>query len=648
MPNRRSPTLAVALAFALGLTAATSRAADDGKAQVLLRTATSLAYLAPNGANAVEKNTGAGVMDAKPAFRNLPLGNGSTVTRIGTLFTVEDPQANNAGSHMQGGLYIGDLTEQGLAHKAVRMLPRLDGERAFMRPLIAFGQTMNYMLLIGASEDNGNDNGNNNGNPQAVAFVADLDGNILPIGNNTRGAGNAQAKPTNLVQLSGAQDNQQYGPHSICYLGSEGPQSESFLVGVQRDNKNAYIMKVVVQPAAGGANVTVPYFKKVLDNARHCRPQVTCPAAGSPFAYLTTVEGNNQPAEVGVRLFAINPSTGDVANQALIAPSDPDGTKFPNAQTGQPGPAIYAVQNSGLIPLGNGLAAVGYQVSSHGRKDQGDGHSGGANMSVLATIRLSDLGVVDRKPMVAPYQRHAFSFPMLFGPGIGKPAAAVMGGSSTGTGKGRLQIVEIDGMGKVGDIANLPTLDVSLYSDVANLPARAKRNPNNQGAGFLNGISGAPNPGYGKVNGFLPEVRTFFVSALPGYAMDPIQHPETNRESLWVSLVPATWDEKVDAVPGPVTKAEDIKPGPSPVVKPGGQVIQPTQLPDGGFFFDAGAPAGPHFKGGDPEGCGCSTPGRTSGGRATLAGLLGIGLALALRRQRRREASLPPGGGPKS
>ncbi len=619
MSMRRPTQVALIIVAAMGLEAAPAMAETaPTKPAVLLRTATSLAYEAPNGAKAVAKNTGAGVMDVKPAFKKIMYASGKFMVRVGALSTVSSKDANNAGSHMQGGLYLGDLTETGLTHKPMKMLPTLDGERAFMRPLLSFAQNQNFMLLIGASEDNGANN-----NPQAVAYIADLDGNLLPIANTTRGS---QDKPTNLIALSGQQDDQQYGPHSVCSLGVDG-SGESFLVGVQRNNEDAYVMKVKVEPSAtaGQGNVTVPYLVKVLDNARHCRPQVTCPVAGTKDAYVTSVEANNQPAEVGVRLIKFNVDTGAVATSSLIAESDPDGTKT--------GTKSYAVQNSGLVYLGNGLGAVGYQVSANSKKDgAANGHAGGVNVSALATIRLSDSTVLHRATAVAPYQRHAFSFPTTFGPGAGKPAIAVMGGSSTGTGKGLIQIVEVDAAGL--PVVNRDNLfDVSIYSDVANLPARGKRNPNDQGAGFLNGAPGVDNPGYGKQGGFLPEVKTFFLSALPGFAKDPRANTAVNRESLWISLVPQTWEETITAVPGPVT--QDIAPGPSPRVdappsttqKPAG--ADPFKTPD----LPAVAAEQTGF-GNTGGGCAVTAPKATSSNAAGLLGLGGLALTLvALRRK---------------
>jgi hypothetical protein len=613
---KRGSTVAFGIVAGLGLTAGAAIAADAPKTAVLLRTATVLAYEAPNGPadKPVRRLSGAGVMDVKPAFRKIANPDGTFKVRVGALVTVSAAQANNNNSYMQGGLYLGDLTKTGLQTvTAMKMFPELQGDRPFMRPMLSFAQAQNFAVTIMATEDNGNNN-----NPQAAAYVVDLDGKLLDIANSTR---DSQDKPTNLIELSGKQDGQQWGPHSICSLGADGT-GESFLLGVQRNNQAAYVMKVKVEPATNGAvNVTVPYLRRMVDEAQHCRPQITCPAPGTTDAYVTSVEANNQPADIGIRLVKFNVTTGDKIASKLIAESDPDGNNNNGRKT-------YAVQNSAMMPLENGLGAVAYQMSAKARRDGGDGHTGGENLSMLATVKLADLSVVKTASRVAPYQRHAFSYATVFGEGAGKPAIAAMGGSSTGTGKGLIQIVSADGVGT-------PTVDptqlfeVSKYSDVANLPARGKRNPNNQGAGFLNGIGGVENPGYKDPTGFMPEVHTFFLSALPGYK----EIPASNRESLWVSLIPSTWDPAITPVPGPVT--ENVPPGPSP------RVSAPPAQPQGGT--DAfGNPIGSSSDGtGTPKldnnsGCSCDTAGRSSSSTGMAGAFaLALGLLLSARRTRR-------------
>lgn len=621
--KKRGTTLAFGIVAGLGFSAATSapvsaQTAPAAPAQptVLMPTATYLAHRVANGpANKpVGKNTGAGVMDADPAFLPLPNGN----VRIAVLGTVSSAQPNNAGSYMQGGIYIGDLTaDKGLVTSpatSMKMFPTLNGERAFMRPqLKLFNMSSKvYGIALIATEDNGR----NNGNPQTSAFVVDETGATVTIENSTRQ--NKKDKPTNIITLGDMQDDQQWGPHSACDLGPTPTGGAKFLIGMQRNNNDAFAAQVVVEPgAAGGVNVTVPYIKELVQDATHNRAKVTCPAPGSTSAYLVSVDGNNQPSDA-IRMVEFNANTGEQIQSKLIAEKSKVNNK-----------TIHTVQPSGAVLLGNGLAAVGYQESEKaGKNNGGNGHTGGANQSIMAIIKLSDLSVVNKIRTVAPYQRHAFSFATTFGPGAGQPAIGVMGGSSTGTGDGKLQIVSVDGVGK-------PTVDpamlfqVSKFADVANLPARGKRNPNNQGAGFLNGIGGVPNPGYGKgAAGFMPEVKTFFLSALPGYA----ELPAANRESLWVSLVPATWDPKVTPVPGPAT--ENVQPGPLPVVN-----APAPQVQGGVDAFGNPVPGGPggtvtgDYGGADLSSGGCSSSPRKASS-AIGATLLGLGLVAGLRRRR--------------
>jgi hypothetical protein len=181
---KKRSTLAFAIIAGMGLTAATSVAQDATKPSVLLRTATVLGYEAPNGPadRPVRRLSGAGVMDVNPAFRRIDGPNGTFKVRVAAIVTVSAKEANNDGSYMQGGLYLGDLTETGLTTiTSMKMFPELNGERAFMRPLYSFAKAQNFAIAIMATEDNGQTN-----NPQPAAYVTDLDGNRLQIENTTR------------------------------------------------------------------------------------------------------------------------------------------------------------------------------------------------------------------------------------------------------------------------------------------------------------------------------------------------------------------------------------------------------------------------------------------------------------------------------
>ncbi|WP_394820635.1 MYXO-CTERM sorting domain-containing protein [Pendulispora albinea] len=534
---------------------------ETGGPAVLLRTAQMT--VKESAAGKIGKQTGAGVMDTSVA-----------ADANGNIFmTWTDSVKPNGQTGVQGAISIAQLTESGLQVTVPpKALPALNGERTHMRPLAAIGD--NFLIDIFASEDNGN----NNNNPQAVAWVFDKQGNMLNISNTTRG--NNKEKPTNLIKLGGG-DDQQYGPHSICPLGKDG-NGESFLVGVQRNNQNAYVMKVKVEMQNNAAKVTVPYLTKVVNEAQHSRPQVECEPPGVAVKrrtrVITTVEANNQPADIGVRAVLFDVDTGKAVKSKLIAASAPRQN-------------MYAVQPS-VAFVSEDVVAIQWQKSANARRTRvkGNGHTGGENLSMLTTLKVSSGGdaftKLDEASRVAPYQRHAHAIGSLYGGGAGTPAVAVMGGSSSGTGPGRVQMIPVDPVtGKISTLDPYKMYEVSTTSDVANLPARGKRNPQDQGAGFINGIGGLKNPGFGKPNGFMPEVASFTMSAIPGLK-DLATATKDSRHSMFLTLVPSTWQEGIKTTPGRATSISDIKNGPSPTV-----VVPPPpvgQSPDGTDPFGNG------------------------------------------------------------
>ncbi|HWL84567.1 MAG TPA: hypothetical protein VNO21_02125 [Polyangiaceae bacterium] len=610
----KSSRIAACAIFALAMGAAGLAAADTSAPIVLLRTATVMVKDSPNGK--VGRQTGAGVMDTSVAADDKG--------HIFMTWTDSVPNNDNAGG-VQGAIAIADLTGQGLnITLPPTELPALKGERTHMRPQAAIGQ--NFLLDIFASEDNGN-----NDNPQAVAWVFDRNGTMLAISNTTRNRNDAAAmKPTNLITLAKNNDNQQYGPHSVCALGPAADgNGEEFLLGVQRNNTAAYVMKVnVAMNADGTAKVTVPYLTKVVNNARHCRPQVECPPAGAALTrrtrVITSVEANNQPADIGVRAVLFDIDTGKAVNSKLIAASDPKNNK-------------YAVQPS-IAAVSENVVAIEWAQSANARKGagrNGNGHTGGENLSMLTTLNVSDLSQLDQKSRIAPYQRHAHAMGATYGAGAGQPAVASMGGSSTGSGKGMMQMIPIDpASGKIGEVDPLKVYEVSKLSDVANLPARGKRNPSDQGAGFINGFAGLKNPGFGTANGFMPEVSSFTISAVPGFK----DITTSTRESLFLSLVPATWKDQIATTPGPTTFTSDIQNGPSPTVS------QPTPVPVGEtpanpdpFGNGSGDSSGGDLNAG-AGGCSVVTTAAVPSGMGALAvGMMAALLVVRTRRGRKTE-----------
>lgn len=615
-PN--SKVISAILVGALGASASTvagemHASADEAAPAVVLRTATMLIRKAENGP--VRKLDGAGVMDAHVGA--------NSQGRMLLTWTDSIPRNRGDDNGFIGAIASVQLTESGLQIiKETTHVPELNGEREYMRPLFGVGEPAQpndppasvLALNVFAAEDQGR----NNNNPQSVAYVFDGDGNRLAITNSTR---NNDEKPTNLITLAGRQDDQQWGPHSICPLGRENG-ADAFLVGMQRNNQSAWVGKVLVEKDGNGARVTVPYLTRVENDAQHSRPQVECAPIGSlqrNTRVITTVEANDQPADVGVRAILFDIDKGEVVQSKLIAKTDKS-------------KGVYAVQPN-VAFLGEGIVGITWAKSANARggRNNGNGHTGGENLSMLTTLKVSANDAdafqqLDEISRVAPYQRHARGFGTYYGAGDGSPAVAVLAGSSTGTGKGLMQILPVDSTtGKVGAMDPFKLYEVSSYSDVANLPARGKRNPQDQGAGFVNAFGGVANPGYQKPMGFMPEVKTFTISAMPGYA--DIQTDD--RDSLFLSLVPSTWDPAMQTVPGPVTDANEIQPGPSPRTTTPQAVQPPGEDPfNEGGDYDYGGPSLPSEAGG----CSLAVPGEGSPTGVAWIGL-GLGIALAIRRR---------------
>jgi MYXO-CTERM domain-containing protein len=628
--------IAAVIAASLSITAAGTAIADSAPPTIVLQTVNKIL---PDTAKAVStgpisKQNGAGVMDTSIAADD----NGFV------FMTWTQSVKPNGTTGVQGAIAVAKInatgTEQITLLKPPADLPALNGERTHMRPLAGLGK--NILIDIFASEDNGQNN-----NPQNVAWVFDKTGKMIPITNSTRGAQNIN-KPTNLIQLSGKNDDQQYGPHSICSLGAAPDGTEAFIVGTQRQNQNSYVMRVNVKPTldangmATAAQVTVPWFTRLVDNAQHTRPQVECPAPGTTLTrttrVMTSVEANSQPADIGVRAVLFDINTGAKLQSKLIAASNP-------------GKNMYAVQPS-IAAISEGVVAIEWQKSEAARVRNGNnGHAGGVNLSMLTTLKITGgadtLTKLDEVARVSPYQRHAHTIGSLYGEGDGKAAVGVMGGSSTGTGKGMVQMINVDQLtGKIDTVQAQKLYTVSNYSDVANLPARGKRNPNNQAAGFINGIGGVKNPGFGMANGFMPEVASFTLSAIPGYkdaatsTMLDANNKPIGRESLIMSLIPSTWTPAVQTVPGSVVADTEVKPGPTPTIDVPAPT-DPAATPDpfgtgnGDGTGDNGGPGGvddPNLAG-SSGGSGCSTaPSSTTSGLGGLA-LAAIAFLFTARRR---------------
>lgn len=541
-----------------------------------------------NGAPRLGKNTGAGLMDAQFTF---DAANPAEVL-LGTTYTrsaaTKNPNAGND-SYMQGGFALAKLTDKGVVPGVTIDLPTLEGERTWMRPQIAF--TPNHTVLIAASEDNGVNN-----NPQPVLFIADkATGALQKIPNNTRGANNL-LKPTNLIQTALKQGiqvqnpNNQRGPHSIAQVGPD-----TFVVGMQYNNQAQEAFSVTVQ---ADGNVKMNWLKRFSNTARHCRQQVVV-APGAAEGFIAAVEANNQPAEIGFRVTKFNVATGAVVASKIAVRSDPKNNKY------------VAEPSVGLV--GDKLA-IGYSLSAsvNRNRNNNNGHAGGAQVALLNLFSTADLSPVGAPLMnAAAYGRHSTMFATAYGPNA-EPAIAYIGGSSTGTKGAFEQLIPLKADGTLGvkDAAKLYA--VSSYSDVANVQARGKRNPNNQARGFINGLGSVPNPGYGKgATAFMPETKSFSFSTITGYT-DDAAAAVGKRNSIWLSLVPASWQAGLKTTPGSPTSTPGTDANGQPsTTGPAPRTTGPATNPSG----DAQSTGGDTNVLGGTE---ATTPDGTGGSRAAL------------------------------
>ena len=108
------------------------------------------------------------------------------------------------------------------------------------------------------------------------------------------------------------------------------------------------------------------------------------------------------------------------------------------------------------------------------------------------------------------------------------------------------------------------------------------QNPNTQGRDFLRCLADVPNPGFGQPTGYLPNVKTFFVTPHHG------RIPGEDKNSMWLSFVPGHTSEVV--TPDPPAQSTDVALGPQgndpvpsepPAAAPGGDDGNATGEDDG-------------------------------------------------------------------
>jgi MYXO-CTERM domain-containing protein len=299
----------------------------------------------------------------------------------------------------------------------------------------------------------------------------------------------------------------------------------------------------------------------------------------------------------------------------------------------------------------NVVATYGKSYLARDRNNNNNGHAEDGSKLVAAAMfdgaTLNMIGTEQRG--VGIFGRHSSSYVTQFGP-KGEPALAVIGGSSTGTGKGFVSIIPIKADNTFGLKDAAKTYTAAPYADVANVQARGLRNPNNQARGFIEGRGMIENPGYvadandpkNKTN-FMPEVKYVSMSAITGYK-DAVTAKEGKRNSAYLSLVPAVWREGLATAPGVPTPTPGTKPdgtpdevGPAPRTNNPPTNTDPDKTSDGtvtnGQETNPGESGSGRRNPNMAASDGCSTSGSPVGSFGFI-GLAIAGVLVALRRKR--------------
>ena len=365
---------------------------------------------------------------------------------------------------------------------------------------------------------------------------------------------------------------------------STGNNDTSFAVGLTKTMVN------------GQWTLTKTWLKGVVAPSNIGRPAIV--GMGMQRSLFCASKGDNRPPEDGVQCAVLDSMTGEILNKDYVARSEPGNDIYMNSPE---------VANMG----GGRYAVMAIESTGEGRRHNRKGTS----RAHLYTLEPTDgaLGIRSDQPDVGVYQAHSALCSGAYGED-GMMHAGVFDASITGSGVPMLTAGQYDFISRTftmrpGRVVGSENGD-SGY--IANLYGN---NPNTQGRDFLRCIGDVPNPGYGVDGGYLPEVKTFFVTPYAGMvAGEP-------KNSLFVSFVPA-W---TPAIPPPAPGEDD----------PGNPPSDPSSPDDGS---DPTAPADPGNPPGNPGTFGgCSLSG-ASHGSADAGWLLLLGLALAAPIVRRRRA----------
>ena len=400
---------------------------------------------------------------------------------------------------------------------------------------------------------------------------------------------NSQDNGAMDLAVNGSQDGGQSSVVSAAYLSTGG------------DNDATYFMGFKLHQVSGVISLEQIYEPKmVVAPSNIGRP--TMIADGIDRAVLCASKdgnGSRRPAGGGVDCARMNTLTGDIIwKNTVVAPVMSD----------DPYKREYMAQPS-LTKMADGTYALQVLGSNGAAKNGNTRNIKGSNLAHLYRLELNRgteaIEVKESVTGAAPYQTHAAICSGGFGV-EGKRVVGVVGASPVGIGRAAMLMVHFDAASPTPFTydAKGDWWPVNWNGDSGWLANRDGENPGRQGRDFLRCIGDVPNPGHGVEHGFMPDVKSFFVTAIPGRV------PGDPKNSLFLSILPAETDSL--GTPSNPVNADDVPSG-------GGTTTKP---------------AAAH----DSNGCACTTPGRTTSTSDLLGGLALLGLVVAGVGSRRRSS----------
>ena len=465
-----------------------------------------------------------------------------------------------------------------------RLTDYSNGERTCNHPKAAADENGNIVWLYGSD---GPVNGQNQNRPNTYAGILDEKCEVL-------------ASPQMVSIPRDAND----GAPDVSYLGNG-----NFVAGYYSDGGGdedgegfptpggdySVAMGLAVRPGALLPTLERTWIAPVVTPTNIGRPTVA--ALSADRAMFCAPKGPNRPSD-SVECALLNTAGGaEITPEARVLVK----TEFFKGGPGENGRGRKYFNQPTVVKVSDNQIAL-MAIESNG---MGKGTNiKGSNVSHMMMIERNGDVLVPAGEIVgaAAHQTHASICVGNYGE-QGAAAVGVFSAAPTGIGRASMAMVQYDNAAKAFNYdPNQDLWPAAWYGDSGHLSNWYGRNPMRQGRDYLRCIGGVENPGYHQPNGYMADVKSFFVAAVHG------RIPGDEKNSLFLSLVPGQMDKKaLPQNPVPAGETPDLEPDTS---------------------NDSGN--GPKAD----SGCGCATPGTT--GTTGTAALVGLAAAFGIVISRRR------------